>query len=564
MKHHSIKTLFALIAVLTLATNVYGQYYAYDFSATAPSGQTLYYKIYDSTQVSVVHPRTGTGDSNYVSGDLIIPETVSYCGITYTVTELKTHDYMMGAFFNCKSLTSVYVPNTVKYMGEYSFGYCSSLASVHLPDSITEIRRETFSKCYSLQSITLGREVNLIYYGAFLFCNALTEIHSLNNVAPTSFSGAFYDMADSVSVYIPCGSTASYVSEWGGSFSTFIEEPGYALEVAADNEEHGSVEVVSEPTCNNPQAELLATADEGYHFYGWSITPGYQNIVTDNPLTVTVTEDMSIIAHFAADSTEPTEYQSYFGQETTLWNAVGAFYDCPWENYLIRIAGDTVVDQRNYKKAEYSDVYWRGGYDENRVPEYDFLLREDRSTGRLWGRYTDEEEDFLIADMSLSIGDTFYMRETYSYSVITFIVQDTYTVDSRRTIVLNDNTYYGESLIFVEGIGCSDMGSLRTGFGLSGPLVCCHKDGELVYHHPVQGFPENDCIVRAVGIDDVEADNTKVYSHDGRIVVEGADGETVRIYDITGRAVHNETLLPTGVYIVKVGDRHARKVAVIR
>ena len=97
MKHHSIKTLFALIAVLTLATNVYGQYYAYDFSATAPSGQTLYYKIYDSTQVSVVHPRTGTGDSNYVSGDLIIPETVSYCGITYTVTELKTHDYMMGA-----------------------------------------------------------------------------------------------------------------------------------------------------------------------------------------------------------------------------------------------------------------------------------------------------------------------------------------------------------------------------------------------------------------------------------------------------------------------------------
>ena len=88
--------------------------------------------------------------------------------------------------------------------------------------------------------------------------------------------------------------------------------------------------------------------------------------------------------------------------------------------------------------------------------------------------------------------------------------------------------------------------------------------GSFLPQAAVQGFPENDCIVRAVGIDDVEADNTKVYSHDGRIVVEGADGETVRIYDITGRAVHNETLLPTGVYIVKVGDRPARKVAVIR
>lgn len=49
---------------------------------------------------------------------------------------------------------------------------------------------------------------------------------------------------------------------------------------------------------------LTATAYEGYHFEGWSITPGYQNIVTENPLTLIVTEDMSIVAYFAADSTE--------------------------------------------------------------------------------------------------------------------------------------------------------------------------------------------------------------------------------------------------------------------
>ena len=65
------------------------------------------------------------------------------------------------------------------------------------------------------------------------------------------------------------------------------------------------------------------------------------------------------------------------------------------------------------------------------------------------------------------------------------------------------------------------------------------------------------------GIDDIATDNIKVYSLGGRIVVEGADGETVHIFDMMGRTIHNEAL-PTGIYMVKVGDRPARQIAVIR
>lgn len=560
MKHHSIKIITAILAVLMGTANVYGQYYSYDFSATAPSGQTLYYKIHDSTQVGVVSPYTRSSDSNYVSGDLVIPETVSYCGTTYTVTRLMTHDFMIGAFFNCKSLTSINVPNTVKFMGEYSFAYCSSLVSVHLPDSITSIPNMAFEGCTSLPKITIGRCVTSIFSDAFHYCWALMEMRFLNSVAPSIGYRALWDIPDSAIAYIPCGSTASYMSvqEWRQEFlSSFVEEPGFVLDVTASNEEQGSVEIVSTPTCDNPQAELLATANEGYRFSHWS------GGSTDNPLFFTLNSDTAFTAFFAIVSTEEP-YESYFGTETTVWNAVGTYYDCPWENYMFRIAGDTVVGQLHYKKAEYSRIYWSGGYDEARRPEYDFLLREDRTTGRLWGRYLDEDEDFLIVDMSLSIGDTFYMRDTYGFGVITCIVQDTITVDSRRTIVfMNNDLYYGETLRFVEGIGCSDMGYLRTGFGLSGPLVCCHKDGELVYHQPVQGFPEDDCIIRAVGIEDVESDNIKVYSLDGRIVVEGANGETVQVFDMTGREMIN-TQLPTGLYLVRIGFRPTRKVAVIR
>ena len=45
-----------------------------------------------------------------------------------------------------------------------------------------------------------------------------------------------------------------------------------------------------------------AIAEEGYHFEGWSLFPGYANIITDNPLSITVASDLVITAHFTPDT----------------------------------------------------------------------------------------------------------------------------------------------------------------------------------------------------------------------------------------------------------------------
>ena len=66
-----------------------------------------------------------------------------------------------------------------------------------------------------------------------------------------------------------------------------------------------------------------------------------------------------------------------------------------------------------------------------------------------------------------------------------------------------------------------------------------------------------------LGIGTPDADAINIYALGGRIIVDGADGETVRIFDITGRSVLNRGL-PAGVYIVKVGDRPARKIVVMK
>ncbi len=97
---HKVSLLVLLLSVLCLPQAVQ----AYDFSATAPSGQTLFYTI-GNNSVSIVDPFSVSYYS-YVSGDLTIPDTVTHNGIKYAVTAIG--DY---AFSGCSGLTT---PNTYR------------------------------------------------------------------------------------------------------------------------------------------------------------------------------------------------------------------------------------------------------------------------------------------------------------------------------------------------------------------------------------------------------------------------------------------------------------------
>ena len=56
---------------------------------------------------------------NEYSGDVAIPETVTYNGITYSVTSLGWY-----CFYGCSSLTSITLPNSVTSLGDGSFYGC--------------------------------------------------------------------------------------------------------------------------------------------------------------------------------------------------------------------------------------------------------------------------------------------------------------------------------------------------------------------------------------------------------------------------------------------------------
>ena len=111
-----------------------------------------------------------------ISGDIVIPETVNYDGVTYSVTSIER------AFQGCSGLTSVTIPNSVTSIGGSAFQGCSGLTSIEIPNSVTSIERYAFQGCSGLTSVTIPNSVTSIGESAFQGCSGLTSITIPNSV----------------------------------------------------------------------------------------------------------------------------------------------------------------------------------------------------------------------------------------------------------------------------------------------------------------------------------------------------------------------------------------------
>ncbi len=122
-----------------------------------------------------------------LSGDIIIPETISYNDIEYKVTnvadsafkETKITSIILpnsivslghSCFYLCRSLTSITLPNNLTAVGDYCFTGCTNLTSITLPNSITSLGNDCFWSCFNLTSITLPSSITALGNSCFSFC----------------------------------------------------------------------------------------------------------------------------------------------------------------------------------------------------------------------------------------------------------------------------------------------------------------------------------------------------------------------------------------------------------
>ena len=111
------------------------------------------------------------------------------------------------AFWNCRSLTKVTIPEGVTSIKDSTFRYCISLTEVNIPKSVETIGDEAFQFCDSLTEVTIPEGVTSIGVYAFKFCNSLTEVTIPEGVTSIG-DGAFESCRSLTEVTISEGVTS--------------------------------------------------------------------------------------------------------------------------------------------------------------------------------------------------------------------------------------------------------------------------------------------------------------------------------------------------------------------
>ena len=179
-----MKTKLLLLALLLLPLAGKAQYEVFD--------DVVYY-LDDYTLTA----RVEGSENKEISGNVDIPETVTYQSHVYSVTSIASY-----AFRDCTKLTSINIPNSVTSIGGESFSGCTSLTAITIPIGVKGIGDSAFSRCTNLSSIEVaeGNSVfdsrdncNAIIKTAsntlILGCQNSTVPNSVTNIEYTVFQG---------------------------------------------------------------------------------------------------------------------------------------------------------------------------------------------------------------------------------------------------------------------------------------------------------------------------------------------------------------------------------------
>lgn len=149
----------------------------------------IYYNITSQSKKTVQVSYKGNSYdeySNEYSGKVIIPQTITYFGYTYTVTSIE----------------------------EYSFYYCTGITSVSIPSTVTEIGNNAFSNCTSI-----------------------TELEVKAMEPPVIYAETFKDVTKSIPVYVPEQSLEKYrTAEYWNEFTNLKGRSNIEGTVANDME----------------------------------------------------------------------------------------------------------------------------------------------------------------------------------------------------------------------------------------------------------------------------------------------------------------------------------------
>ena len=138
-----------------------------------------------------------------ITGGEIIDDAFYNCRLLTSIT-IPDHITRIGsrAFYRCASLSSVTLNPGVTSIGDSAFFDCIGLKSMTLPDGITDIGQQAFAGCTGLTRVVLGYGLTSIGASVFSNCSSLTEISIPDSVTSIEID-AFYRCSALTEIKIP-------------------------------------------------------------------------------------------------------------------------------------------------------------------------------------------------------------------------------------------------------------------------------------------------------------------------------------------------------------------------
>ena len=502
--------------------------------------------------------------------------SLQFINIPTTVNIIKHY-----AFYGCSNLQSILIPSNVTQIMSTAFRDCTNLSSVTfsgnsrlttlfpnvfrgctslhdicLPDSLSYVGGSSFENCTNLHKVTIGQSVTSIGPYTFRGCSNLDTIVVKPISAPSLGISAFDSTPDNKVIIVPCSS--NYCVIWGTYGFNYTYNREYFLTLHSNNPARGYVSITQERGCDT--SIIQAFAAENCLFLQWNDGD------TTNPRTIITTSDASYTAFFEKQFNVVLVETN----DSTMGTATGSG----------TYAAGNVVNLIAAPKSGYFFDSWNDGNTDN--PRT--IIPIDDTT--ITAIFSDIHDTVLIHDtmvVNIQIHDTTTLEvHDTTYINVSYAVHDTLYINNYDTIYINvpvhDTTYITvtdtmtviqydtvTNTVFdtIDNYVYDTVTVMDTLWLTLVDTIWLHDT--IIIHDTI--------FVTQEGIDGFDIMKVKVYSNQEQIVIEGADGNMVTLYDVTGRVLATKqddySLLrfdtpASGTYMIKVGNLLSRKVVVVR
>lgn len=503
----------------------------------------------------------------------------SQCGslttVNYNAINSETNGY--PAFSGCDNLTSLRIGNGVQIIPSYLFGGCEHVeGELVLPSSLITIGTWAFVNCSSITSVTIPENMDTIQSYAFKGCTSLHSIH-YNAIDCHYASYSFYENTSITTIHF--GSNVISIPDYLFYSSASLNG---TLNLPPNLERIGEAAFYG---CSGLTGNLVIP--NTVHFVGKSAFYGCSGItcVTIGTSTNMIEtgafymSSVTTINYNAINCITESDMMTFAGDAVTSFNIGsnvksipnGLIYNCPNLTCITLPEGLTSIGSNNFHSSGFtgtlvlpSSLTQLGFGAFGQCTSLNSIqcnaIVPPNASAVFYGCF-----DIPLQVPCGSIDAYKNAQGWNSFNNISGIGTCTYSVN-----LSVNNPAMGS----VSGSGEYLQGSIAT------IIASAHQGNH--FDHWSDGNSENPRTILINGnitltaffesdngVDDSENPNIEMYCSNGCIIIKGADGTKVRVYDLWGRLLidikaYDEPIRVSkqGVFFVKIGNRQIRKIVV--